>query len=77
MTLTKDSIFEWTCTATLIAGVALTSFNVYPLNLWVSLLGNLGWLVLGWIWKKWSLILVEIVISTIYVVGIVDLYFLK
>jgi hypothetical protein len=73
----RDFIFEWACTATLIAGVALTSFNIYPLNLWVSLVGNLGWLLLGWIWRKWSLIIVETVISAIYIVGIVDLYLLK
>jgi hypothetical protein len=73
----RDFVFEWLCTATLIAGVALTSFNIYPLNLWVSLVGNLGWLMLGWMWKKWSLFIVELVISTIYIVGIIDLYLLK
>jgi hypothetical protein len=77
MKITKELFFEWACTATLIAGVALTSFNIYPLNLWVSLVGNLGWLVLGWMWRKWSLFLVELVISTIYIVGIIDLYLLK
>jgi hypothetical protein len=70
----KDSIIEWACTITLIAGVALTSFNIYPANLWVSLVGNLGWLFLGWMWRKWSLFIVEAVISAIYIVGIYNLY---
>lgn len=71
----RDFIIEWLSTVTLIAGVALTSFNIYPLNLWVSLLGNVGWLLLGWMWKKWSLFIVELVITAIYIVGIYSLYF--
>jgi len=71
----RDFIIEWLSTATLIAGVALTSFNIYPLNLWVSLLGNAGWMLLGWMWRKWSLFTLEAVISAIYIVGIYSLYF--
>jgi hypothetical protein len=66
----RDFIIEWLSTATLIAGVALTSFNIYPLNLWVSLVGNAGWM-----WRKWSLFTLEAVISAIYIVGIYSLYF--
>ncbi len=66
--------FEWVCTAVLLAGVVLTSFNVYPLNIWVLLFGNLAWVVLGYIWQKWSLFFVQAVISLIYVAGVVKLY---
>lgn len=62
--------FEWIFTAILIAGVALTSFNVYPLNVYLSLLGNAGWLVLGYLWRKWSLVIVEFIIVAIYLVGV-------
>lgn len=61
--------FEWISTAVLIAGVALTSFNIYPLNVWVSLIGNIGWLALGYLWRKWSLLIVEVIIVAIYLVG--------
>jgi hypothetical protein len=74
MTSLKDSIIEWTLTVMLIAGVALTSFNVYPLNLWVSLAGNFGWLYLGWIWRKWSLLVVQLIITAIYMLGISKVY---
>lgn len=67
---TWEFYFEWTCTAVLIAGVALTSFNIYPLNVYISLLGNLGWLVLGYMWRKWSLVIVEVIIVAIYIVGV-------
>jgi len=64
---------EWACTVVLIAGVVLTSFNIYPLNLWISLLGNVGWLYLGYIWKKWSLIMVQAIITIIYIAGVVKI----
>jgi hypothetical protein len=70
----KNFIIEWVSTVTLIAGVALTSFNIHPANLWVSLIGNAGWLLLGWMWKRWSLFTVEFIITAIYIVGIYNLY---
>ena len=71
--MTKDFILEWGITITLIIGVALTSFNIFPLNLWVSMIGNVGWLYLGYIWKKWSLFVVQSVITAIYIVGLISL----
>jgi hypothetical protein len=66
--------FEWFSTALLISGVALTSFNVYPLNLYVLLVGNITWLLLAVIWKKSSLFVVQLIITLIYVVGIAKLF---
>lgn len=62
--------FEWISTAVLIVGVALTSYNIYPMNLWWCLAGNAGWMALGYIWRKWSLFIVELIIVVIYVDGI-------
>ena len=67
---TKLWIFiEVLATITLIIGVALTSFNIYPLNIYMSFLGNLLWLLLGWYWNKLSLIVIEAVILIIYLFG--------
>lgn len=62
--------FEWLCTVVLIVGVALTSYNVYPLNIWLCFLGNFGWMILGYMWRKWSLFIVELLIVIIYIAGI-------
>lgn len=67
-----EFIVEWSATAVLLVGVALTSFNIYPLNVYVSLAANLLWLWLGFIWRKWSLIIVELVVVTIYAAGTVQ-----
>ena len=73
--LTKKRIeflFEWGSTIILLCGAALTSLNIYPANVFFSLAGNLGWLVVSLMWRKPSLIVIQLVISFIYVAGLVD-----
>lgn len=67
---TKLWIFiEWAATVTLIAGVALTSWNVYPANIYISALGNFLWLLMALHWKKWSLITIQVFIVILYFGG--------
>lgn len=66
--------FEWACTIILLAGVVLTSLNIFPLNIWFLLLGNVGWIVLGIIWRKVSLIVLQTVITIIYIAGLMNTY---
>ena len=62
---------EWTATIVLMIGVTLTAWNIYPLNIYFSLIGNLGWLIVGYMWKKWSLIMIQLVVSALYIVGLI------
>lgn len=64
-----EFILEWSSTAILLIGVWLTAINHYPLNVVFSILGNLGWLTVAVIWRKMSLITVQLVIVSLYVVG--------
>lgn len=61
---------EWASTFILIIGVALTAYNVYPLNVYVSILGNAGWLFVAYLWNKWSLGVVQLIITAIYISGL-------
>jgi hypothetical protein len=65
---------EWGSTAILIVGVALTAYNIYPMNVWFSLAGNFGWFIVGWMWKKYSLMVIQIIISIIYIMGVFKYY---
>ena len=67
-----EFFFEWGSTFILLCGAALTSLNIYPANVFFSLAGNLGWLVVSLIWRKPSLIVIQLVISFIYVAGLID-----
>lgn len=69
-----ELVFEWFCTALLLTGVVLISLNIYPLSIWVALAGNISWIALGYVWRKWSLVVMQVVIALIYVVGIIKLY---
>lgn len=59
-------IFEWSITAILIIGAVLTSLNIYPLNIWFLFVSNLGWAIQAIIWRKYSLLTVQTVITVIY-----------
>ena len=73
---TKLWIFiEWSATITLMLGVALTSFNVYPANIYMSILGNFLWFLMALHWKKLSLTIIQLVVLVIYVGGIIKLFF--
>jgi hypothetical protein len=61
---------EWISTAVLICGVTLTAFNIYPTNLYLNLLGNFGWAIVSIAWRKWSLLVIQGVVSIIYIVGV-------
>ena len=67
---TKLWIFtEWAATAVLIVGVALTSYNIYPANVYVSTLGNLLWFFIAFHWQKKSLIIIQSFILVLYIMG--------
>jgi len=61
---------EWLATATLIIGVALTSWNIYPINVYASVVGNTLWLAIALHWKKKSLIIIQVFILGIYIMGV-------
>jgi hypothetical protein len=74
MNMRVPFVIEWLSTIVLLVGVALTAYNIYPLGIWISFIGNLGWLVIGFMWRKWSLITIQIIISTIYFSGLISHY---
>lgn len=66
-----DKILEWTSTVVLLVGVYLTAVNIYPINVYISLIGNFGWLVVAVLWQKWSLLVVQLVIVALYLYGMI------
>lgn len=69
--LTKplEAGIEISATIFLIAGVSLNSYNVYPLNLYVNIIANILWFALGMMWRKWSLIIIQVVVLGLYITG--------
>ena len=73
--LNKEFILEWTSTFIILTGVLLTNLNIRPHNLIISLFGCIGWLILSILWKKYSLLLIQIILIIFYSVGII-IYFI-
>jgi hypothetical protein len=67
-----EFFLEWTSTALVIIGAVLTAYNIYPANLMVQFVGNVGWFAVGYMWRKWSLMVIQAIISVIYVTGLIS-----
>ena len=67
-------IIKWLGTILCLAGIALTSFNVYPINIVLSLIGSVLWTFAGWAQKDTPLFLVELVAVIFYIAGILTLF---
>lgn len=60
---------KWTGTTLCLIGIALTSFNIYPLNILFGLIGSGLWAYSGYDQEDWALFLVEIVATGMYFFG--------
>lgn len=60
---------KWLGTVLCLVGIALTSFNVYPLNVFLSLIGSALWTWAGYLQDDLPLILVEAVAVSLYLIG--------
>jgi drug/metabolite transporter (DMT)-like permease len=64
--------YKWSGTLLCLIGIGLTSFNIYPLNIFLSLVGSFLWTIAGVIQKDKPLFLVEFVAVLFYLSGIVN-----
>jgi len=64
-------LLKWSGTTLCLVGIALTSFNIYPLNLFFGLIGSALWALAGFLQQDAPLVLVEVVAVLIYITGVV------
>ena len=62
---------KWAGTILCLLGIGLTSFNIYPLNVFLSLIGSALWTWAGWMQRDTPLLLVEGVAVTLYFIGVI------
>lgn len=67
-------MIRWGGTFLCLVGIALTSLNIYPLNLLFGLVGSFLWTVQGYLYRDNALLLVELVAVLIYLAGIVSVF---
>lgn len=64
-------IIKWTGTILCLIGIALTSFNVYPINIYLGFIGSALWAYVGYKQKDYALFLVEFVAVVMYAMGVI------
>lgn len=64
-------LMKWLGTGLCLLGIALTSFNIYPLNIVLSFIGSGLWAVAGLLQRDAPLFIVEIVAVALYLSGMV------
>ena len=67
-----EFVLEWLSTALVIIGAILTAWNIYPTNIMFQFVGNVGWFVVGYMWRKWSLMTIQAIVSAIYIAGLIS-----
>lgn len=66
---------KWLGTLLCLTGICLTSFNIYPINIVLSLIGSALWTWAGWAQKDIPLFLVEAVAVVFYIAGVIALFY--
>jgi len=67
-------MIRWSGTVLCLIGIALTSLNIYPLNLFFGLVGSFLWTVQGYLYRDNALLIVELVAVLMYLAGIIAIF---
>jgi ABC-type siderophore export system fused ATPase/permease subunit len=67
-------MIRWGGTLLCLIGIALTSLNIYPLNLLFGLVGSFLWTVQGYLYRDNALLVVELVAVLMYMAGILKVF---
>jgi len=62
---------KWSGTILCLIGIALTSFNFYPINIYLGFIGSALWAYAGYKQQDYALFLVEIVAVVMYATGVI------
>ena len=49
-----------------------TSQNLYPYNLFITIIGEVGWFIVALIWNDRALIVVTVIATFVYTSGIIS-----
>ena len=63
---------KWTGSVFIIISMILTASNIFPYNLYAAIPGTLLWIYVSFMWNDKSLIAINIVALTIYMLGIIN-----
>ena len=66
---------KWASSVFIIVAMALTSANLYPINIVFHLIGVAGWLIVGMMWHDRALIFLNGVAIFVFASGLLNHYY--
>ena len=66
---------KWVSSIFIIIGMALTSANLFPINIIIHGIGVTGWLVVGMLWHDRALIFLNAVAIFVYATALLNHYY--
>ena len=67
--------WAWCSTLPILAGAIAAALGLYPLYCYIFLLGNGGLAIVSWLWNEKSLVALNTGLASIYLIGLINLYF--
>ena len=65
-------IIKWAASIVQIMGYSATAFGMTPLNIYLFLIGLLGWFAVGALWRDKAIMLIHIVALAAMVAGLIS-----
>ena len=65
---------KWTSSLIIVVAMALTSQNIYPLNIFFQFVGVFGWLLVGLLWHDRALIVLNAIGIVFLGAGVIKYY---
>tara|TARA_Y100000813_G_C23985699_1_gene268741 strand:- start:237 stop:560 length:324 start_codon:yes stop_codon:yes gene_type:complete len=66
---------KWASSIIIIVGMVISSANIYPLNIWVHMIGVSGWLWVGLLWHDRALIFLNSIAIFVFASGLITHYY--
>ena len=66
---------KWASSIVLITAMMFTAVDLYPINMWIAIIGFIGWLTVGLLWHDRSLIVLNAISLAIYSMGLLNYYY--
>jgi hypothetical protein len=66
----RVTLLKWIASVIQIMGYTATAYGLTPLNIYLFLMGLIGWFAVGWIWKDRAIMLIHVVALGAMIVGL-------
>ena len=71
---TKDWYVKWVASTLILLAVCFRSVGITELDLWFSVMGTIGWGLVGYLWHDRAIILLNGTLTIVLIMGLMKFY---